>query len=223
LVLGRRRDDDRLECTPEESTVRRAEFERRLRIARGAPPGPVATLGNIRAGSHWMHLYCRNGACGHSVSLPLAPLIIRWGADAPCSRLRTGFRCTHGGNRETGIQRPSWGDTVTEWAPMLEAHQWKGTAVWPDPDPLSMHYLTPLHFGYGPDWHPVLGPRAGVGFALNDDTDDRPLFAFPGIWKRYRGPMKKDGEPVEDDVYAFMTTNPTRAPPPSCMTGCRCF
>jgi putative SOS response-associated peptidase YedK len=38
--------------------------------------------------------------------------------------------------------------------------------------------------------------------------DERPLFAFPGIWKRYRGPMKKDGPDVEVDVYAFMTTSP---------------
>ncbi len=37
---------------------------------------------------------------------------------------------------------------------------------------------------------------------------ERPLFAFPGIWKRYRGPMKKDGPEVEVDVYAFMTTTP---------------
>lgn len=36
----------------------------------------------------------------------------------------------------------------------------------------------------------------------------RPLFAFPGIWKRYTGPLKKDGPSVQVDVYAFMTTTP---------------
>jgi len=47
------------------------------------------------------------------------------------------------------------------------------------------------------------------GEALGRDLDsDRPLFAFPGVWKRYIGPMKKDGTNVEVDVYAFMTTRP---------------
>jgi putative SOS response-associated peptidase YedK len=36
----------------------------------------------------------------------------------------------------------------------------------------------------------------------------RPLFAFAGIWRRYRGPIKKDGETVEMDTYSFMTTRP---------------
>ncbi len=36
----------------------------------------------------------------------------------------------------------------------------------------------------------------------------RPPFAFAGIWRRYRGPVKKDGETVEIDVYAFLTTKP---------------
>lgn len=38
--------------------------------------------------------------------------------------------------------------------------------------------------------------------------EERPLFAFPGIWRRYVGPMKKDGPNVEVDVYAFLTTTP---------------
>ena len=37
---------------------------------------------------------------------------------------------------------------------------------------------------------------------------DRPLFAFPGIWQRWKGPIKKDGPSVEIDTYAFMTTAP---------------
>ena len=36
----------------------------------------------------------------------------------------------------------------------------------------------------------------------------RPLFAFAGLWRAYRGPVKKDGAPVEIDVYSFMTTLP---------------
>lgn len=38
--------------------------------------------------------------------------------------------------------------------------------------------------------------------------EPRPLFAFPGIWKQWRGPLKKDGPNVDVEVYAFMTTEP---------------
>jgi putative SOS response-associated peptidase YedK len=44
-------------------------------------------------------------------------------------------------------------------------------------------------------------------FALKG-SDARPLFAFPGIWRNYKGPLKKNGEPVELEVFAFMTTTP---------------
>jgi len=38
--------------------------------------------------------------------------------------------------------------------------------------------------------------------------DPRPLFAFPGLWRRYRGPLKKDGPTVDIETYAFLTTTP---------------
>jgi len=44
-------------------------------------------------------------------------------------------------------------------------------------------------------------------FAVNGD-EDRRLFAFRGIWQRWKGPVKKDGPNVDLDVYAFMTTAP---------------
>ena len=34
------------------------------------------------------------------------------------------------------------------------------------------------------------------------------MFAFPGVWTRYRGPLKKNGENVDQEVFAFMTTEP---------------
>ena len=34
------------------------------------------------------------------------------------------------------------------------------------------------------------------------------MFAFPGIWRRYKGPTRKIGENVELDVYSFLTTTP---------------
>jgi putative SOS response-associated peptidase YedK len=38
--------------------------------------------------------------------------------------------------------------------------------------------------------------------------DDRPLFAFPGIWRRYQGPIKKGGPTQDLEVFAFLTTTP---------------
>jgi putative SOS response-associated peptidase YedK len=50
-------------------------------------------------------------------------------------------------------------------------------------------------------------PATWHWFALNGD-EERPLFAFPGVWTRYRGPLKKDGPNVDQEVFAFMTTEP---------------
>jgi putative SOS response-associated peptidase YedK len=50
-------------------------------------------------------------------------------------------------------------------------------------------------------------PATLYWFAVNGEGD-RPLFAFPGIWQRWKGPVKKDGPNVEIDTYAFMTTAP---------------
>ena len=50
-------------------------------------------------------------------------------------------------------------------------------------------------------------PAVWHWFAINGE-EERPLFAFPGIWTRYRGPLKKDGENVDQEVFAFMTTEP---------------
>lgn len=38
--------------------------------------------------------------------------------------------------------------------------------------------------------------------------EDRPLFAFAGIWRTYKGPIRKDGDTVELEVYSFLTTKP---------------
>ena len=39
-------------------------------------------------------------------------------------------------------------------------------------------------------------------------TEARPLFAFAGVWTRFKGPVKADGPAVEQDVFSFMTTTP---------------
>jgi putative SOS response-associated peptidase YedK len=46
-----------------------------------------------------------------------------------------------------------------------------------------------------------------VWFALRGN-DARPAFAFPGIWRNYHCPVRKDGPNVELEVYAFLTTTP---------------
>jgi putative SOS response-associated peptidase YedK len=50
-------------------------------------------------------------------------------------------------------------------------------------------------------------PATWNWFAING-ADSRPLFAFPGIWRRYKGPMKKDGPNVDVETYSFLTTTP---------------
>jgi len=50
-------------------------------------------------------------------------------------------------------------------------------------------------------------PAVWHWFAINGD-EQRPLFAFPGIWRKYVGPIKKDGPNVSLEVYAFLTTEP---------------
>lgn len=50
-------------------------------------------------------------------------------------------------------------------------------------------------------------PATWHWFALKGG-EPRPLFAFAGIWMRWRGPVKKDGPNVEQDVFSFMTTLP---------------
>lgn len=50
-------------------------------------------------------------------------------------------------------------------------------------------------------------PATWHWFALAGD-EPRPLFAFAGLWRRWKGPIKKDGPTVDLDVYSFVTTVP---------------
>ena len=50
-------------------------------------------------------------------------------------------------------------------------------------------------------------PATWHWFAINGD-EPRPAFAFPGIWRSYSGPVKKNGPNVELEVFAFLTTTP---------------
>ena len=52
-------------------------------------------------------------------------------------------------------------------------------------------------------------PATWHWFALKGD-EERRLFAFAGIWRSFHGPLKKDGEAVDIDVFSFMTTRPNK-------------
>jgi len=52
-------------------------------------------------------------------------------------------------------------------------------------------------------------PATWHWFALKGD-EPRPLFAFAGIWRSFSGPIKKEGEAVTIDVFAFMTVRPNK-------------
>ena len=54
-------------------------------------------------------------------------------------------------------------------------------------------------------------PATWNWFALcseGEREDSRPLFSLAGIWRRFRGPLKKDGAIIELDVFSVMTTLP---------------
>ena len=50
-------------------------------------------------------------------------------------------------------------------------------------------------------------PATWHWFAVKGD-DEPPMFAFPGLWRMYNGPLKKDGPSVELEVFSIMTTTP---------------
>lgn len=56
--------------------------------------------------------------------------------------------------------------------------------------------------------HGSIKPAQWNWLTLKHQEEKRPLFAFPGAWMRYRGPVKKDGPDVDQEVYAFLTTEP---------------
>jgi putative SOS response-associated peptidase YedK len=47
-------------------------------------------------------------------------------------------------------------------------------------------------------------------FALKGD-DERSLFAFAGLYRQWKGPVKKDGPNVDIEFFSFMTTLPNAA------------
>jgi putative SOS response-associated peptidase YedK len=60
---------------------------------------------------------------------------------------------------------------------------------------------------YAPEPDPSTGKKDVVWFALNDD---RPLFAFGGIWTEFKGDRGTKSKPIPGPhlVYGFLTTAP---------------
>jgi hypothetical protein len=56
--------------------------------------------------------------------------------------------------------------------------------------------------------NPVTKKKDVVWFALNED---RPLFAFAGIWTEYKGDRGTKSKPIPGPhcVYGFLTTSPS--------------
>ena len=60
---------------------------------------------------------------------------------------------------------------------------------------------------YAPEPNPATGKKDVVWFALNDD---RPLFAFGGLWTEFKGDRETKSKPIPGPhlVYGFLTTAP---------------
>jgi len=112
------------------------------------------------------------------------------------------------GERE--IVRMSWGFVLTQngRAPrrvtnvrddkILESRFWRGSFE-------ERRCLVPATSFCEPNGD--VKPASWHWFGLRG-SDERPLFAFPGIWRRYQGPVRKDGPKIDLEVYAFLTTTP---------------
>jgi putative SOS response-associated peptidase YedK len=103
-------------------------------------------------------------------------------------------------------RRPKFGGTpVTNIRKMSSPH-WRG---WLKPE---NRCLVPVNSfsEYAPEPNPATGKKDVVWFALNDE---RPLFAFAGIWTTFKGDRGPKSKPVPGShlVYGFLATTPNEA------------
>lgn len=72
------------------------------------PNDPITTIGQMMSEApRWFHVTCNTIGCRNRAAVPLVPLILRWGPDAPREWLDTRFRCPRCGCRNTSIRMPS--------------------------------------------------------------------------------------------------------------------
>ena len=78
-------------------------------------PPPAPTLLELQRSSRWFWADCNNPRCNHRRPLPVAPFIIRWGADVSSDDLRRNLTCSKCGHRGAATMLPSWVDMQTGW------------------------------------------------------------------------------------------------------------
>jgi hypothetical protein len=75
------------------------------------PPPPIPSLAALLGCEpYWSWLYCNNAhKCRHHRAMPLAPFVIRWGADGSSDVPRRCARCTVCGHKGATMIHPSMG------------------------------------------------------------------------------------------------------------------
>lgn len=94
------------------------------RVQRPPSPIPARTLGEARARHIWVWAFCARPPCHHLLSMPLAPLIIRWGADMLIEEVRARLRCQSCGRLGPRIEEPM--AEAGDLRCIREAHRWTG-------------------------------------------------------------------------------------------------
>lgn len=104
---------------PRNATPRGSHRKREL----GIEP-PPRTLGEARARHIWIWVSCPGRRCTMLLSVPLVPLIIRWGADMSLVEVMRRCRCVRCGRRGMAMREPSGegGDRRC----VSEIHRWTG-------------------------------------------------------------------------------------------------
>ena len=75
------------------------------------------TLGQLRRLHPWWWVNCAAPGCGRHKPVALAPLVIRWGADASSDVLRRSARCSKCGCLGVTLTAPSWAGSQVGFAP----------------------------------------------------------------------------------------------------------
>lgn len=192
-----RRNDHDLELSPAEVAERRAEFERRNRIARRFSKDQRSpTLGELRRAHYWLWVNCSNVRCLRRVALPLLPLIVRWGAAMSSDRLRSVLRCSRCGQLGVTTTAASWGGEGVGWVAICDAidERWTGKLDWhPDIGGFSVETMCNLYS----NTRSREAVRAWFGVSDNRAYGFEPM---PAIFPRSVAPIVRIAEDGEREM-----------------------